>query len=210
MYSFLSVFPRDLHHTFHFTAQLSNKSFPNVTKNPATSVNCVFIGHDGGPKVCSGCNDVLNSSGTKLMSQTRFCNEACQKADWLVHKPVCKAHQARKMLYRAGRTAQLAFYKYREESWDQPSIDRVDGSGRDLVFCETSDDGQEGGLRPFQHHLFKNEDDKQAVLTYSGCTDAVHYMYWLLHPMLKGLSLPDNPKAPRIRTLPGIKLRYFS
>lgn len=155
------------------------------SKITPTSGKCSSCSNDGAPKVCSGCNAVLDASGTSKVPLTRYCNEACQKAHWLVHKPVCKVHQARKMLYRAGRIAQLAFYEYQEESWNHPPIESVDGSGGDLVVQEAPMNGQKGALSSFPHHLFKSEDEKLAVLTYLGCTDAVNHMYWLLHPMLQ-------------------------
>lgn len=91
----------------------------------------------------------------------------------------------RKILYRAGEMAQMAFYAYREHTFDL-LIERVEKNGKDLLIYEASYGKTQECYFQFPDHLLPDERDKQAVLTYLTCGDAVGYMHELFKTLLDG------------------------
>lgn len=97
----------------------------------------------------------------------------------------------RKVLYRAGETAQMAFYIFREKTYDQ-NITRVEKKENSLFLYDGyyDDDKMLTPFIPFPHNLITEEQDKQAALTFLTCGDAVAYMHDFFKIMLKGQSVP--------------------
>ena len=81
------------------------------------SEKCAFCSKDAAFRVCAACNNAPNPPSVGLV-KTIYCDTTCQKAHWDAHKVACKAHQARKILYRAVETAQMALYMFREKTYD--------------------------------------------------------------------------------------------
>ena len=79
----------------------------------------------------------------------------------------------------------MAFYAYREKTFDI-LIERVEKNGTDLVIHEALYDKTIDLYFQFPHHLLPDERDKQAVLTFLTCGDAVGYMHEMLKVMLNG------------------------
>lgn len=100
-----------------------------------------------------------------------------------MHKSICKASQERQILYRAGESAQLAFYTYREVVFDK-KITRVESDGKNMILHEGYYDTDL--LIPFPTELFPCLADKQAILSFLSCSDAVGYMHEIIKAMLTG------------------------
>jgi MYND finger len=80
---------------------------------------------------CSECKESPVLAGDD--PRVRYCNTTCQKEDWPNHKPTCLRLKDRQTLYRVSSTAQRLFYMYREATWYNCEIIRVDKDGRDLA-----------------------------------------------------------------------------
>ena len=157
--------------------------------------SCAFCDKSNASQICSGCNGAPDPTITGHI-KTLYCNSGCQKSHWTAHKKDCKAHQARRLLYRAGETAQKAFYMFREFTYEQ-NIERMADKDASLVLYEGRylDDRI---FYPFPHHLLPQERDKQATLTYLTCGEAIAYMHGLLRTMLKGWSAIAHSHPPHI------------
>lgn len=152
--------------------------------------------------LCSSCKNTPFSSTAKSNShpfeQTYYCNAACQKAHWRTHKPVCKALQQRRHLFRAGALLQRIFYLYRERTFDKPiaRLERITTRDRKLLRihdrdCRADADfadpiTQWGVMVPFPAEMCKSEEERMALLVHSACTEAVAWMHELVTTMLKG------------------------
>lgn len=79
----------------------------------------------------------------------------------------------------------MAFYAYREKTFNI-LIERVEKNGKDLVIHEAWYDETIDTYFPLPHHLLPDERDKQAVLTFLACGDAVGYIHEMLKVMLNG------------------------
>lgn len=135
----------------------------------------------GATKSCSACREGISDTGGHV-DTTWYCGTDCQKAHWSSHKVTCKAVQERKILYRAGDIAQLLFYMYREIVFDI-LITKVEKTDRKVLLYEG--EYKENCFVPFPTALFPEEREKQAVLTYLACGDAIGYMHETLGNMLK-------------------------
>ena len=133
--------------------------------------------------MCNGCADAPILS-TEQPSNTFYCSTSCQKADWEIHKKICKLSSARKRLYRAGDIVQRIFYLYREHAFEKliTKVEKVDDT---LYLYEGVDYGGQI-LVPFPHRLFSCEENKLAALTYSACDDAVAFMRDIVRLILQG------------------------
>ncbi len=133
-------------------------------------------------KNCSACREAPDANGGQVEA-TWYCGLDCQQAHWGNHKIVCKALQQRKILYRAGETAQLLFYTYREIVFDKLIV-KVERKGNEISLYEG--EYEDDCFIPFPAALFPDEREKQAVLTYLACGDALGYLHEVLKIMLKG------------------------
>ena len=143
---------------------------------------CVYCRQDA-KLVCNGCNEAPGIDG-KVVAKMWYCGAVCQRSHWKTHKELCKPHQARKTLYRAGAMAQLAFYLYREKIFDR-LIAKTEKKHNGLYLYEGYY-GETQFLVPFPKDLFPDENDKLAVLTYLSSTDAIAYMLEMIEWMVKG------------------------
>ena len=151
--------------------------------SPSDYKSCAFCGKSNATQVCTGCKGAPDPTITSHV-KTLYCNTSCQESHWNAHKQDCKAHQARKILYRASETAQKAFYVFREFTYEQ-NIERMANKSDSLWLYEGIYD-DDRIFYPFPHHLLPQERDKQATLTYLTCGEAIAYMHGLLRTMLKG------------------------
>ena len=147
------------------------------------SHNCCARCSAPATKVCQGCKDVPSyEDNTKV--KVYYCGVDCRAAHWSVHRKMCKASQRRLVLYRAGATAQLAFFAFREVIFDK-RFASVDTKGKAMIMREGSY-GKGEILVLFPHHLVPSQQDKEAILTYLACTDSVAFMYRMLVKMVPG------------------------
>ncbi|KAK4962350.1 hypothetical protein LTR66_011803 [Elasticomyces elasticus] len=166
-------------------------------------MKCACCGSDA-ILACSGCKGAPGSG--QHYEQVCYCNAACQKADWVNHKPTCIALRNRKTLYRAAETAQLVFYAFCEIIFDI-SIDRVK-EDKNVMYLYEGHYGTYGGrlLMPFPSHLFPQLQDKHAVLSFLTCTE-VGYFFEVIDRLFKGtkgrfeevaVQLKDTPRAIKL------------
>ncbi|TVY73161.1 hypothetical protein LSUE1_G005658 [Lachnellula suecica] len=118
-----------------------------------------------------------------------YCNSACMKADWNQHKVACLRLKDRTTLFRAASTAQKLFYFYRELSWMQFDVQSAETQEGHLILRGEwlSEAKWPQDCRPFPTHLFDDERDREAALTYLGCIDATQWMVEFVDGMLKGI-----------------------
>lgn len=140
--------------------------------------------HQYATKSCSACNGARDQNGGRVNTQW-YCGTECQKAHWPNHRSACKAAPARRMLYRAGSTLQMALFMYREKFFDKfiETVERRDG---EVILVEGwySPDL----FYPFPDFCFHSEDEKRAALLFRCCEDALTWMHKLILSMLQGLS----------------------
>ena len=149
-------------------------------------------------KACSACRGAPNSEGT-LAVTTWYCSAECQTTDRAAHKDICKAREARKILYRAGSTAQAAFAKYREEMFDK-SLKAVNRKGKSIVLVDNYYK-TEDIIFPFPSALFPDSGEKQAVLMFMTCNDAYFVMHNSIKMLLKGKSISREAVARSSRRI---------
>ncbi|MCJ1438853.1 hypothetical protein MMC27_008243 [Xylographa pallens] len=137
-------------------------------------------------RVCAGCKSSPSIAVTPELLTVYYCSRECQVADWLVHKPFCKASSSRRSLYRAADTIQKAFLIYREVVFDKLFTKVEEKNGLLLLTegCYARDDI----LVPFPKTLVKTDLDRQAILTHLTCTDALGWLYDFISKMLEGFS----------------------
>lgn len=87
-------------------------------------------------------------------------------------------------MYRAARTAQAAYYVYRERVFDV-SIKRFQKKGKDIYIYEGPYKPTQV-LAPFPHSLITEKVDKEAVLVYLTCGDAIANLQPFIGRLLEG------------------------
>ena len=136
---------------------------------------------------CKACRAMPNAINGQI-SSTWYCGPECQKADWIEHKPQCKASQARQALYRAAVTAQKIFYIYQKTTfmWHPEKLEKVGTSWFILPKIYTSTSTSQ--LCPFPYENFPDVHDQEALLTYQSCNVAVSKMHNVIKIFLVGKS----------------------
>ncbi|MCJ1386148.1 hypothetical protein MMC17_009274 [Xylographa soralifera] len=142
--------------------------------------------HKFANRVCAGCKSSPSYAATPRILTVYYCSRECQVADWLAHKPYCKASSSRRSLYRAADTIQKAFLIYREVVFDKLFTKVEERNGLLLLTegCYARDDI----FVPFPKTLVKTELDRQAILTHLTCNDALGWMHDFISKILEGLS----------------------
>ncbi len=141
---------------------------------------------------CAGCKGSPNAEGKP--QKTAYCDTFCQKSHWKVHKSACLASRQRKILFRAGDTAQKLFYMFRRELFDK-SFRAVAHEGSDMILYDdvyenaevlSYEETIEKCLMPFPDDIFIEKQDKEATLAYNACTDVLLFLHKPLSYMLEG------------------------
>ena len=132
---------------------------------------------------CKGCKEGLDVNGNQI-GKTYYCSLECQKANWNDHKSPCKASTLRKVVYRTGETAQIAFYMYREIFFDKV-FSKVEKRGKDLLLFEDKYHGQI--YVPLSEEQVPDEMDRKSILSFIACTDAMIIVGMFMASMMKGL-----------------------
>jgi Fe-S-cluster containining protein len=144
-------------------------------------------------QVCGGCSNAPDI-GDKITEETSYCSTECQSANWPTHETACKRLQTRKALYRAGNTLQEIFYIYREKLFDRP-VDRIEVTGtleeRNMKMRIYETEWPQivtnyDFIQPFPSSMCNSLEEKQALLTYLTCSDAIGSMHDLIEYMLAG------------------------
>ena len=100
---------------------------------------------------------------------------------------MCDLANARKQLYRSGLLLKQVVYAFREAAFDFP-INSVQVRDGKLHLSEPFFDWNTGPLFQFPNELFSDQKDKNAVLTYNACSDAMAYMGEVTKKVLEGWS----------------------
>ena len=134
---------------------------------------------------CKACKAMPNATDGQI-SSTWYCGSECQKADWIEHKPQCKASQARQALYRAAVTAKEIFYIYQKKTfmWAPKKFEKIGTTWLILPNVHTST----SQLVPFPYQNFPDVHDQEALLTYQSCNTAVSEMHNVVKTFLVGKS----------------------
>ncbi|SMY26849.1 unnamed protein product [Zymoseptoria tritici ST99CH_1A5] len=166
---------------------------PSLKSLQHTNDSCAACGQRS-PRpllVCTDCADGVGDDGTP--TPTVYCDKVCRKANNRDHTKLCSAKNDRKELYRAGEILQAAFYIWRETAFDMKAaqISKATRKPRKdyLVLQEGDYDVKPHGplyTLPKVEHL--NNNEKNAVLTCSACTDAMIYLHSLSKKLLAGIA----------------------
>lgn len=145
-------------------------------------------------RYCYGAPGYDNEESVK----TNYCNAACQKAHWDIHKEACKGFQARKILYRAGDMLQQIFYIYQKRKWAR-EIHKVKRQKDTLyqykdypvencntLFIYNPRHSDSSSLTPFPNALFLGDQEKESVLAYLCCHDSILSMHGMVKSVLQG------------------------
>lgn len=73
---------------------------------------------------CSSCKDAPLLQGDSPV--VHYCNAECQRSDWKRNKPTCNKLKDRKKLYRVMIIAQDLYYIYRELTWNQLVVEKIE------------------------------------------------------------------------------------
>lgn len=134
---------------------------------------------------CKGCKAMPNAIEGQI-SSTWYCGPECQKADWIEHKPQCKASQARQALYRAAVTAKKIFYAYQKQTF-MSAPERIEKIGT-IWLIHPKVCTVKSLMLPFPHDTFPDAHDQDALLTHQSCNTAVSEMHNVVKTLFAGES----------------------
>ncbi|KAJ8067308.1 hypothetical protein OCU04_004663 [Sclerotinia nivalis] len=160
---------------------MSTTTTPSVTQSKCAQCQAPT------QKKCAGCSSQLDD---ETQAFTYYCNQSCQAKYWKSHMSSCKAHQARKRLYRAGDTLQEIFYRYRHAMFDKKIV-KIERKNGKLYIHEGEYPDMTSNLdilHDFPEKLVQNKEDKQAILTFLAAFDAIAWMKDATELLLKGTS----------------------
>lgn len=190
-----SVFKRHLQFLNNSQSPLTTTSTCHIEVNPTNMATqggqCANCGSST-TKVCPLCNEGLDKNVSP--SDTCYCSKACQKADWEPHKSVCRLANARKQLYRGAALVQEVYYAFRETAFDiDPEDIKVIGgkihfSLAKIVNIEEMAKAPEWPLFPFPKSALPELKDRQTLLVWNNCDDAMAYMHEFFEKAFKGKS----------------------
>lgn len=133
-------------------------------------------------KHCSRCRQHLDGR-VEVIPLTFYCSTDCQKADFASHKSICSA---RLQLFRGAALLQRAFYMLREVGFDL-EVSSAEKIEDELHFYVPVFNRQDNGpIYAFPDKYMGDQKDKEALLTYSACGDALKYMYPLACKVFEG------------------------
>lgn len=138
-------------------------------------------------QVCNSCHHAPDIHGGEV-DPVWYCSPGCQIADRSEHESACQKAQDRRALYRAGATAQLAFYRYLEKFPDGNSR-KVEKKGEDDFFVYKDHPNEDNvAALPFSWEACDSEEDRMTVLTLVKCTASTGFTHVLMDIMLPGES----------------------
>ena len=133
-------------------------------------------------QICNGCHNTPDATLGHVYS-VWYCSIKCQKLDWRFHKYDCKKAQARRSLYRVGETAQLAFFRLVERTFDLDIVE-VEAKGDTLYVRERPK--ERSISNPFPSEYLNSNQDKQAIMAWMNVASSQHYVQDLVEVMLQG------------------------
>lgn len=176
----------------------------DTSEGAQTSQSCGYCGKIA-TNFCIACKGAPGPEGGQI-ANTRYCDKACQKADWTFHRRFCRATRLRRGLYRAGLTLQLALYLFEEHFWYLPLEKKEttndtkyyrenrDPEGSRTLYVDNSGTLPSGEehlptpfLRPFPNSILPDKYEKAAVLVHLNCSEALWCMHTMIKCMLRGM-----------------------
>lgn len=173
-----ALIPRIVRNCFYSTNATLRRFVSMEITDPPTCSTC------GQPAEtrCTGCIEGLDEQGKP--TAVVYCSKTCQKVAWPTHKPDCKISNHRKQLYRAGSLVQKAFHEFRQAAFDVPVLKVEKVQGKLHARIAMSVPGRI--LFNFPADQFIKEEDKNAMLCWRTCDDAVGRMWPLVSMTLSG------------------------
>lgn len=144
--------------------------------------SCAHCEKDG-KLVCNACHHAPDLHGGTV-DTVWYWSPDCQIAH-SQHEFACNVAQDRRSLYRAGATAQLAFYRYLEKFPD-PIYTRVEKREEHLYLYTYEDGEDKAATLPFIWKACDNEEDKLTLLTLLMCGNSTGFVHVLMDIMLPG------------------------
>lgn len=169
------------HHSRRLFELLSTMADANSTQHPCANCQQPAI------NTCSACKDAPQYDPAVIEEKPWYCTTECQRIHWTEHRRICKALKQRKEFFRLGSLLQGLFYMYREKVFDRPVV-RMEEDGKLLVH-ESAWPRIRSGLdmvQPFPSNLCRDTFDKQSLLVYLACEDAVGWMHDLVRVLAPG------------------------
>ncbi|KAF7889979.1 uncharacterized protein EAF02_002394 [Botrytis sinoallii] len=157
---------------------MTTTTLPSAIENQCA--HCKAPAH----RKCGGCSSPL---GEEAVATIYYCTEKCQVEHWKLHKSACKAHQMKKLLYRAGETLQEIFYRYREVTFDIRVVKIEERNG--TLYVDESYPNEESKMQMFHDfpvNLVQNVEDKHALLAQNACSEAITWMQEVTGHFLTG------------------------
>lgn len=156
-------------------------STSSETKHPIES--CAHCRKDA-KLVCNGCHHAPDVCGGEV-DTVWYCSPDCQTADRGQHKLACEKAQDRRALYRAGATAQLAFYRYLE-SFPDEDFEKIEKKGDDFFVYVNHPNEDNAAILSFSWDACNSEEDRLTVLTLLRCEKSTGFTHVLVDIMLPG------------------------
>ena len=152
------------------------------TEEADGTINICAHGRESATLLCYGCYKAPDAEGGHVET-VWYCSANCQKADWKFHKHDCRRAQARRSLYRVGETANLAFFRFVERTFDLHIVG-VEDRGNVLYIHQGPQDRSTFNQFPSEH--LKSDQDKQAAMARMKCRASEEYVQILVEDMLQG------------------------
>ncbi|KAL2060846.1 hypothetical protein VTL71DRAFT_8898 [Oculimacula yallundae] len=143
-----------------------------------------------GKFACAQCEECPVTEGDSPI--VHYCSAKCQKDDDVKHLPTCQRLQDRLTLYRVGRIAQKLFFIYKEITWSQLKIDAIEKRGQLVTLrgLKFEDSTWPEDYKIFPSHLVSSEEEREALLCYRACREALSWVIEFVDGFLKSDNLP--------------------
>ena len=188
----LSSYPyRNTNASRNMASNNPEETLSDATEEVHSCANCGKDVDDQQP--CYRCINAPDITGEPLPT-TWFCSLHCQMENQRAHMAACRAADARRTLYRAGRTCELIF-QCCHEVLSKITIARVEKNGKDIYVHQASE--LEMQSLPPLSTLFENDDDKSAAIACIASSAAIPFARGLLEHMLPGQYHPNPPQPSK-------------
>jgi len=150
--------------------------------------HCVVCNKDT-DNTCAECTEGLDID--LQPAPTYYCGRSCRRADTKKHKTLCKLANDRKVLRDAAILLHNIFKAIRLHAFDvkivQVAIDKAEVEGEiDKLHLYEGKYEKGETIVDFPEGLSLSHEDRQALLTWCACSDALFTMSKMVESALKG------------------------